>query len=194
MFKYILTGVLAVGVLAIGVRVATQALFTDTQSVGANTFSTGTVDIVTSPTTALVTLPAMAPGDKITAPIQVSNSGTLEFRYAVKSTTTEAVLAAELDLTVRGPAAASTGCDDAGFGTFGTGVLYTTGDLGSTAGLNLIGDPAQGFQTNDRTLAASASEYMCFQVEFPLLGATNASQGLTSTATLDFISEQTANN
>ncbi len=62
MFKYILAGVLTIGVLAIGVRVATQALFTDTQSVGANTFSTGTVDIVTSPTTALVTLPAMTSG------------------------------------------------------------------------------------------------------------------------------------
>ena len=193
MLKYIMAGVLTIGVLAVGVRVATQALFTDTQSVGANTFSTGTVDLATSPTTALVTLPAMAPGDKITASIQVLNSGSLEFRYAVKSTTTETVLAAELDLTIRGPAAASTGCNAAGFGTFGTGVLYTTGDLGSTAGLNLIGDPAQGFQANDRTLAASASEYMCFQVELPL-STGNSFQGLTSTATLDFVSEQTANN
>ena len=193
MFKYIMAGVLTIGVLAVGVRVATQALFTDTQSVGANTFSTGTVDLATSPTTALVTLPAMAPGDKITASIQVLNSGSLEFRYAVKSTTTETVLAAELDLTIRGPAAASTGCDDAGFGTFGSGVLYGAGDLGSTGGTNLVGNPAQGSQAGDRTLAASANEYMCFQVQLPL-GATNAAQGLTSTATLDFISEQTVNN
>ena len=193
MFKYILTGVLAVGVLAVGVRVATQALFTDTQSVGANTFTTGTVDLVTSPATALVTFSGMAPGDKVVAPIEVSNSGTLEFRYAVKSTTTEDVLAPQLDMTVRGPAAASTGCDAAGFGTFGTGVLYATGDLGSTAGSNLIGDPAQGFQTNDRTLAAAASEFMCFQVELPLATG-NSFQGLTSTATVDFVSEQTANN
>lgn len=193
MIKYILTGVLAIGVLAVGVRVATQALFTDTQSVGANTFTTGTVDLVTSPATALVTFLGMAPGDKVVAPIQVTNSGTLEVRYAVKSTTTEDVLAAQLELTVRGPAAASTGCDAAGFGTFGTGVLYTTGDLGSTAGSNLIGDPAQGVQTNDRTLAASASEYMCFQVELPLATG-NSFQGLTSTATVDFVSEQTANN
>ena len=166
MFKYILTGVLAIGVLAVGVRVATQALFTDTQSVGANTFTTGTVDLVTSPATALVTFSGMAPGDKVVAPIQVTNSGTLEFRYAVKSTTTEDVLAPQ---------------------------LYTTGDLGTTVGLNLIGDPAQGFQANDRILAASASEYMCFQVELPLATG-NSFQGLTSTATVDFVSEQTANN
>ena len=157
MFKYILTGVLAVGVLAVGVRVATQALFTDTQSVGANTFTTGTVDLVSSPSTALVTFSGMAPGDKIVAPIQITNSGTLEFRYAVKSTTTEDVLAPQLDMTVRGPAAASTGCDAAGFGTFGSGVLYGAGDLGSTAGANLVGNPAQGSQAGDRTLAASAN-------------------------------------
>ena len=193
MLKYIMAGVLTIGVLAVGVRVATQALFTDTQSVGANTFSTGTVDLATSPTSALVTLSAMAPGDKIVAPIQVSNSGTLEFRYAVRSTTTENVLAGELDLTVRGPSAASTGCDIAGFGSFGSGVLYGGADLGSTGGTNLIGDPTQGSDSGDRTLAASASEYMCFQVELPI-GATNAAQGLTSTATIDFISEQTANN
>ncbi len=193
MIKYILAGVLAVGVLAVGVRVATQALFTDTQSVGANTFTTGTVDLATSPSTALVTFAGMAPGDKIVAPIQISNSGTLEFRYAVKSTTTEDVLAPQLDMTVRGPSAASTGCDIAGFGSFGSGVLYGAADLGSTAGTNLVGDPTQGADAGDRTLAASASEYMCFQVELPLATG-NSFQGLTSTATLDFVSEQTANN
>ena len=64
MFKYIVAGILAIGVLSAGVRVATQALFTDTVSVGANTFTTGTVDLVTSPATALVTFSAMAPGNE----------------------------------------------------------------------------------------------------------------------------------
>lgn len=192
MFKYVVAGILVIGVLSAGVRVATQALFTDTQSVTANTFSTGTVDIATTPTTALVTLSGMAPGDKVTAPIQVSNGGTLELRYAVKSTTTEDALAAALDLTVRGPAASSTGCDDAGFGTFGSGVVYGAADLGSTAGTNLIGDPTQGAQAGDRTLAASGNEYMCFQVELPI--SATGPQGATSTATFDFVSEQTVNN
>ena len=53
------------------------AVFRDTQSVPANTFSTGTLDISTNPTTALVTFSGMAPGDEVTNPITVTNSGTL---------------------------------------------------------------------------------------------------------------------
>ena len=40
MLKYIVAGILAIGVLSAGVRVATQALFTDTQAVPDNTFTT----------------------------------------------------------------------------------------------------------------------------------------------------------
>ena len=53
------------------------AVFTDTQNVPNNTFSVGTLDISTSPTTALVTFSGMAPGDEVTNPITVTNSGTL---------------------------------------------------------------------------------------------------------------------
>ena len=193
MFKYVLAALMAIGVLSFGARVATQALFTDTQSVAANTFTAGTVDITTSPVSSVVTIATAAPGDVIYGSIQVSNGGNLELRYAVTSDTTENVLAAQLDLTVRGPAGAATGCDASGFGIFGAGVLYGAGDLGSTGTLNLIGNPAQGAQANDRVLAASASEYMCFKVELPL-STGNSFQGLTSTATFNFVSEQTANN
>lgn len=93
----------AVGVAAGLVASLSTALYTDTASVPGNTFTTGTVDITTSPTSALVTFtsPVMAPGDQVTAPITVSNVGTLDLRYAIKSTTTESVLAAVLDLTVK---------------------------------------------------------------------------------------------
>ena len=165
------------------------ALFTDSQSVPANTFSTGTVDISTSPTSALVTYSAMAPGDEVTNPITVTNDGTLALRYAVTSTTTEDTLAAQLDLTIK---SGVTTCTNAGFGTDGT-VVYTTGDLGSTAGTNIIGDPTTGADTGDRTLAASVNEVLCFNVKLPL-AADNTSQGLTTTATLDFQAEQTKNN
>jgi len=193
MFKYVIAGVLVIGMLSVGASVATQALFTNTQSVTANTFTAGTVDISTTPATALVTLSAMAPGDDVYGSIDVSNAGTLDLRYALKSTTTENVMAAELDLTIRGPAASGTGCDAAGFGTFGTGVEYGPLDLGSTTGINLIGNPTQGFQTGDRTLVSGANEFMCFKVSLPL-SIGNASMGLTTTAIFDFISEQTKNN
>lgn len=169
--------------------ISALALFTSTASVPGNTFSTGTVDLTTSPTTALVTFSAMAPGDQVTAPITVTNSGTMALRYAVTSTTTENVLAAQLDLTIK---SGVTTCTNAGFGVDGA-VVYATGDLGSTAGVNVIGDPAQGAQAGDRTLAASTNEVLCFNVSLPL-SAGNASQGLTTTATFAFQAEQTANN
>ena len=171
------------------VTLSALALFTDSASVPANTFTTGTVDITTSPTTALVTFSAMAPGDQVTAPITVTNAGTMQLRYAVTSTTTENVLAAALDLTVK---SGVTTCTNAGFGVDGT-VVYATGDLGNTTAINIIGDPAQGSQAGDRTLNASANEVLCFNVSLPS-GTGNASQGLTTTATFNFQAEQTSNN
>jgi hypothetical protein len=99
------------------------------------------------------------------------------------------VLAAELDMTIKSGVAT---CTNAGFGGSGT-VIYATGDLGNTTAINVIGNPAQGSHAGDRTLAAAGNEILCFNVSFPL-AATNASQGLTSTATFAFVAEQTANN
>jgi predicted ribosomally synthesized peptide with SipW-like signal peptide len=164
------------------------AVFTDTQSVGSNTFTTGTVDISTAPATALVTLSPMAPGDEVTAPITVTNGGTMQFRYALTSTTTENVLAAALDLTIR---SGVTTCNNASWDATGT-VVYATGDLGNTTAINLIGNPAQGSQAGDRVLNAAANEILCFNVSLPL--AATVGQGVTSTATLAFVAEQTANN
>ena len=181
------TAVLALLVSVVSISVL--ALFTDTQSVGNNTFSTGTVDISTNPTTALVTYSDMAPGDEVTNPITVSNDGTLELRYAVTSTTTEDTLAAQLDLTIK---SGVTTCTNAGFDTDGS-VVYATGDLGSTAGIDVIGDPTAGADAGDRTLAASASEELCFNVLLPS-STNNTFQGLTTTATFAFQAEQTTNN
>lgn len=192
MFKKIFATLAVTAAFGAFAVVGTTALFTDTQSVGSNTFTTGTVDISTTPTTALVSLSGMAPGDSVANDITVSNAGTLELRYAVKSTTTEDVLAAELDLTIWAEAAEATVdgvCDSTAPAT----VLYGPADLGSTAGVNVIGDPTAGSQAGDRTLAASANEVLCFLVKLPTT-ASNAAQGLTTTATFAFEAEQTANN
>jgi spore coat-associated protein N len=185
----ILVVLLLVGVVAASLGVASNALWTDSQDVDANVFSTGTVDISTNPTTALVTYSDMAPGDEVTNPITVSNDGSLELRYAVTSTTTEDTLAAQLDLTIK---TGVTTCTNAGFDTDGT-VIYGPADLGSTTGTDVIGDPTQGAQAGDRTLAASANEDLCFNVELPS-STGDSFQGLTTTATFTFAAEQTANN
>jgi predicted ribosomally synthesized peptide with SipW-like signal peptide len=185
----ILFVLLLVGVVGASLGVASNAIWTDSEDVDANTFSTGTIDISTNPTTALVTYSDMAPGDEVTNPITVTNAGSLELRYAVTSTTTEDTLAAQLDLTIK---TGVTTCTNAGFDTDGT-VIYGPGDLGSTTGTDVIGDPTQGDDTGDRTLAASANEDLCFNVELPS-STGDSFQGLTTTATFTFAAEQTANN
>ena len=106
-----------------GIGLLTAALFTSTATVGGNTFSTGKVDLTASPATAAVTLANMAPGDVVTAPITVANSGTLALRYAVKSTTTENTLAGQLQMSIK---TGVTTCTTAGFGATGT-ALYNPG-------------------------------------------------------------------
>ena len=100
-----------------------------------------------------------------------------------------ATLAAQLDLTIK---TGVTTCTNAEFDTDGA-VIYGPADLGSIAGIDVIGDPAQGDQGGERTLAASANEDLCFNVELP--SATNDTfQGLTTTATFTFEAEQTSSN
>ena len=69
------------------VRMVTDALFADTQTVDSNSFVTGTVDISTAPVSALLALNPMAPGDEVNNPITVNNAGNLELRYAIQRLT-----------------------------------------------------------------------------------------------------------
>ncbi len=190
MFRKLLVLLIIVGITA-GFAGVGSALFTSTASIDSNTFTTGTVVISTNPTTAAVTYSNMAPGDQTTAPITVTNGGTLQLRYAVSSTATNADskgLMSQLVLTIK---SGVTTCTNAGFSGSGT-QLYSAA-LGSVSGINVIGDPATGAQTGDRTLAASASEVLCFNVALPS-GTGNAYQNATTTATFTFAAEQTANN
>ncbi len=186
-------GMLVVALSLTGLSsLVTGAFFTDTQLVTANTFSTGTVKLGVSPASAAVTLANMAPGDTVTGPINISNTGTLAERYAVLSTTdaTDAnFLAAQLLMTVK---SGVTTCTTAGFGATGT-IVYGPGVLGSTAGTKAVGDSAQGAQAGDRVLAAAASESLCVQVMLPTATG-NTYQNKTTTATFTFNSEQTTNN
>jgi predicted ribosomally synthesized peptide with SipW-like signal peptide len=174
--------------IAVGmVAVTSLAVFTDTENVTGNTFTTGTVDIAATPATAVVTMPAMAPGDQVTAPLTVDNLGTLDLRYAVTSATTEDILAGELVLTMK---SGVTTCTNLGWTADGTN-LYS-GVLGTVASTAVIGNIAQGADAGDRTLAPGGSEVICVNVTLPL--AATAGQGVTTTATLTFDAEQTVNN
>ncbi|MGV8847368.1 MAG: TasA family protein [Propionicimonas sp.] len=183
-------GVAVVAVAALGLTaVVTGAVFTDTKTVTANTFTSGSVILGVAPATAALVMSPMVPGDKVTAPITVSNTGTLTYRYAVSSVTTENVLAGALTLNIK---SGVTTCDNTGFDATGVAVP-TPGPLGSVAGINIFGDPAAGAQGGERTLANGASEVLCAQVSMPL-GSGNELKAITSTAVFTFAAEQTVNN
>jgi spore coat-associated protein N len=187
----IVASVVLVVVLALTWTRDTLAVFTDQDSVGANTFTAATIGLTTSPTTALITYSNMQPGDSVTNSITVTNSGNVQLRYALSSSATNAdgkALKDQLVLTVKTVDVTTPGtpCND-----FDGTQLYT-GDLDSTAG-KLVGDSTQGSQAGDRSLNASANEILCFRANLPLATG-NTYQGATTTATFTFDSEQTANN
>ena len=193
LLRKIAATVAIVGVLAGLGAFGALSVFTSTASVPNNAFTTGTVTINTSSDdTALITYSNMAPGDKVTEPLTVTNNGSLELRYAVTSLATNTDskgLRSQLDLTIK---SGVTTCTNAGFDSDGT-TLYDHDVLGSDPAINVIGDPTQGPDTGDRTLAASGSEVLCFQVELPF-STGNAYQDATTTATFTFEAEQTVNN
>lgn len=176
----IVTGFLASTVLAV---------FTDLTTNDGNSFSSGSVDLTVSPATAVVTMSDMAPGDRVAQPLAVTNTGLLDLRYAIESTTTDDVLASALELTIKSGVAT---CTTDGVGLSGT-VIAGPIPLGSTATQAVLGNAAQGGDPGDRTLAAGAAETLCFDVALPL-ATDNTAAGLSTTATFEFHSEQTSAN
>lgn len=179
---------LAVGAaaLTLGGVLTTNALFTDTATLGDNTFTTGVVDISTTPTTSALSATGMAPGQEVVAPITVNNAGSLPLRYAVEATATGTLPG--LQLTIK---TGVTTCTTAGFNATGTAVT-TAAPLSATA-TKAVGDRTQGAQAGDRNLNAGVNETYCVKVALPL-SADNTSANKTATVAFNFYAEQIANN
>ncbi len=186
MFRKSLIVLIAAGLLAMLVLTG-MAIFTSTATVANNTFTTGTLVLTAAPSTAAITYSNMAPGDQVTAPITMTNAGTLDLRYAMTSASTNTDgkgLMNQLQLQVK---SGVTSCTNAGFGASGTSVY--SGTLAAAA----IGNPAQGQQPGDRILTAGTNETLCFNASLPL-STNDTFQNATTTATFTFSAEQTANN
>jgi spore coat-associated protein N len=161
-------------------------LWTDQATVGGNTFTAGTIDISTTPASAVIGLSPMMPGDTVNGTLTVNNAGTATLRYALSSSSTNADLKALRDgitLTVKLRDVAADACTD-----FDGTSLYT-GTLAAAA----FGSSATGPQAGDRTLVGAATEKLCLRATLPITAA-NSYQGGTTTTTFTFDAEQTANN
>ena len=191
MITKLLASVLVLVMMGGAMTLGTNAVFSDTTTLGANSFQTGSIDISTSPASALFSVNGMMPGDSVTQPLTVSNDGSAELRYAISATATDPdgqALKDQLTLTIKSADVTTPGvpCDD-----FDGAQLYS-GDLDGTTGA-LVGDNSQGAQAGDRVVAAGSSEVLCFQVSLPLATG-NAAQNTSTEATFTFDAEQTANN
>lgn len=184
--KLLLIGVVALAVTTISAATMfSLALFTDNATVDDSTFTTGTIDISTTPATALFTVGSMMPGDSVYGQLNVANDGTGQLRYAMTSSSTDDSqhLADQVTLEIREKAAGTCAADFTG------AVVMSSTALSAAA----FGDPSVGSDTGDRVLNASASENLCFKASLP--GSTDDSyQGATTTTTFTFRAEQTANN
>lgn len=195
MVRKLIGTIVILGAMAAMLSLSVLAVFTDTDAVGTNSFSTGTLSLTTSPTSTVWTaVTAATPGDKATGTLTVTNAGTLSLRYAVSGSNTDTTLAAAMNIRIGLKGGA--GCDFPYHNNDGTTTTLTD-DTQLFAGLLnvalLMGSSAQGNDSGDRTLAASATEDLCFAVVLPD-DAGNSVQGLSNTTTFTFDSEQTINN
>lgn len=167
------------------------ALFTDAESVDGS-FGTGSIQLDAGKIDQLaLSTGTMMPGDSITDDVVVENDGTAQLRYSMATSSTDSdglALRNVLTVTVKTVDATTPGtpCDDFD----GTSVLASTVLGASAAG---FGNPTPGGDTGDRTLAAAASETLCFRVSLPSATG-NAYQGAATTTTFTFDAEQTSSN
>jgi len=170
----------------VGAGAYTLALFTDSTASAGNAFVVGTLAIGVSPTSALITLSGMVPGDSTTGTLTVSSTGNATLRYAMTTAATNPdgkALRDQMTLVVKTKDTNTAGCSNF------NGTQLFNGSLAAGA----IGDPAQGAQGGDRTLAGGASEVLCFRATLPS-STGNSFAGAGTTATFTFSAEQTANN
>jgi hypothetical protein len=176
--RVLLALLLGSSLATVGAGAMTLAVFTDSDA-SAGSWTSGTIILGVSPATAF-TATGILPGDTGNQTIVVSNTGTGAARYALSTSATNTDtkgLATQMTLTIQAGTCVSPGT-----------TLYS-GALGSAA----LGSSAAGAQAGDRSVAAAASDSLCFTWSFPLASG-NAFQAAATTATFTFASEQTANN
>jgi spore coat-associated protein N len=95
-------GALAVVLAAVGITVGSGANFTASAANPGNAFTTGTLVIANSPSTALLSVTGMKPGDSNSSTVDITNTGSLAGDFALKTAnpTGYTGLLSQLQLTV----------------------------------------------------------------------------------------------
>lgn len=154
-------GASAVAVVSVSAGMMSMALFTDDAIVDNNAFTTGTIDLSTSPASALFNVATMMPADATYGQLVVSNDGSAQLRYAMTTSATDPdgkALEDVVTIEIREKAAGTCSADFTG-----------TVVLGSTAlSAASFGDATAGQDSGDRVLSTGATENLCFMASLPL--------------------------
>ena len=112
-------GALAVILAAVGITVGSGANFTASAANPGNAFSTGTLVIANSPSTALLSVTGMKPGDSPSSTVDITNTGSLAGDFVLKTAnpTGYAALLSQLQVTVLDCGAWTTTAPDCVTGT-----------------------------------------------------------------------------
>jgi predicted ribosomally synthesized peptide with SipW-like signal peptide len=196
--------ILIAGVLSLTGGLGTMAYYTTTANSTANTFVAGSIhlhltdnnetglDAVTGSVVANVASNQWRPGQKVTAPITVLNTGDLGLTYGLSYT------AADSGTTPSGGSSTPTqflklsiksggvfgDCNNTNFASWGTSVI---------SGQTLAVGTSTLWADTIRSIGAASNEVLCFQVEFTKSetgGVENAAMGGTSTISFDFSGRQ----
>jgi len=203
-YRLFLTALLVIGALSGFVQGGTHAFLTTTAGSTGNTFTAGNVKIGTDVATLSIPVPAMVPGDKFIAPVQVQNNGDLDLRYAMTSTITyeswpltQPYNKPPAPTPLPGPTPTFKLADDNFFKvtirTLGSAcasedgtILYGPSKLRTVA----FGNPARGSDAGDRTLTAGSNETLCFKFDLQS-GASTLLQEQSAWVNFSFMAEQT---
>jgi hypothetical protein len=133
-------GALAVVLAAVGITVGSGANFTASAANPGNAFTTGTLVIANSPSTALLTVNNMKPGGSASGTVDITNTGSLAGDFALKTSnpTGYTALLSQLQLTVVDCGAWTSTAPDCSTGTTsvysGSVTGLTNASLGNYAG------------------------------------------------------------
>jgi spore coat-associated protein N len=179
---------LVIGIAGSTVSYGTFATFTATVSSTGNTFSTGTLTLSTTPASlaALLSVGTLKPGDTISRPLTITNSGSISAVLTLTTATTSTPTLLSTD-TTNGLQFKVDRCSQAWTGsspTFTCGGT-TTADVVSSRSI------VQGTPISIGNLPVSGSDFLLITVSLPST-AGNTFQSLSETFSFNFTATQVA--
>lgn len=158
----ILGSLMTFSAVSIMIGAGAFAAFSATAINSGNVFTTGTLNLTTTPATGTFNVTGMKPGDTVNQTITVNNTGSLNLTYNITGSipTGDEPLSSDLALSVY------------------SGATLISGP-GKITDLNIL----------SRALAATTNETLTFSVNLPS-GVGNEAQGQTTNATFTFSATQ----